>query len=90
MKQEIFRPEGIDLFFYKDDLDITIQQHIQGLDLWGIILLPIIAFFQYYFILPRGLLSTSQLFLRWVLCISFTKDLIILTIRHTSKSIINF
>lgn len=43
MRQEIFRPEGIDLFFYKDDLDITIQQHIQGLDAYGIFFFPFIA-----------------------------------------------
>ncbi|MEM1321021.1 MAG: hypothetical protein AAGG75_12280 [Bacteroidota bacterium] len=44
-KQEIFRPEGIDLFHYRNGLDITIQQHVQGLDIWGIILFPIFAFF---------------------------------------------
>lgn len=45
MKQEVFRPEGIELFYYKDDLDITIQQHIQGLDVWGLVLFPVIALF---------------------------------------------
>jgi hypothetical protein len=51
MRQEIFRPEGIDLFFYEDDLDITIQQHIQGIDIYGIVFLPIIAIFSilYFF-----------------------------------------
>ena len=44
IKQEMFRPEGIDMFFYKENLDITIQQHIQGLDLYGLILLPTFAF----------------------------------------------
>ncbi|MFK8104663.1 MAG: hypothetical protein AB8G15_19215 [Saprospiraceae bacterium] len=45
MKQEIFRPEGVDLFYYKDDMEITVQQHIHGLDALGIIFLPILATF---------------------------------------------
>jgi transcription elongation factor Elf1 len=45
MKQEVLRPEGIDLFYYRDDLDITVQHHIQGLDVWGLSLFPVIALF---------------------------------------------
>ncbi len=45
VKQEILRPEGIDLFFFKDDLDITVQDHIQGLDAFGIVILPMLAIF---------------------------------------------
>ncbi len=45
IKQEFIRPEGIDLFYYKDDLDITVQQHIQGLDAFGVIILPVLAAF---------------------------------------------
>lgn len=45
MKQEVFRPEGIDLFFYGDEMDITVQQHVQGVDAFGVILMPVIAFF---------------------------------------------
>ena len=44
-KQEVLRPEGIDLFYFRDSLDITIQQHIQGLDAAGIIFFPILAVF---------------------------------------------
>ncbi len=54
MKQEVFRPEGIDLFHYKDDLDITIQQHFQGLDVFGIILMPALAFFSFLFHFAKG------------------------------------
>ncbi|MEM9547146.1 MAG: hypothetical protein AAGA77_14290 [Bacteroidota bacterium] len=43
VKQQFLRPEGIDLFHYKDELDITLDQHIQGLDLWAISLIPIFA-----------------------------------------------
>ena len=43
MKQEVFRPEGIDLFFYNDDLEISVQQHIQGVDLYGLMIFPFIA-----------------------------------------------
>jgi len=70
MKQEIFRPEGIDLFHYKDDLDITIQQHFQGLDAFGITLLPVLVFFPLCFILQKGFLFTILLFLLWEPCIS--------------------
>lgn len=45
IKQEFLRPEGIDLFYFKEDLEITVQQHIQGLDLAGLILFPALAFF---------------------------------------------
>ncbi len=50
-KQEVLRPEGIDLFYYKDDLDITIQHHLQGLDVFGLTIFPIVAVFLifYYF-----------------------------------------
>ena len=44
IKQEIFRPEGIDLFYFKEDLDITVQQHVQGLDAYGIVFFPSLAF----------------------------------------------
>lgn len=44
IKQQTLRPEGIDLFYYRDELDITIQQHIQGFDLWAISFSPLIAF----------------------------------------------
>lgn len=49
MKQDVLRPEGIDLFYYRDDLDITVQQHIQGLDLYGISFFPITALFTVLF-----------------------------------------
>lgn len=55
MKQEVFRPEGIELFYYKDDLDITIQQHIQGLDALALIFLPVLAFFSILFHIGKGL-----------------------------------
>ncbi len=55
MKQEIFRPEGIDLFHYKDDLDITIQQHIQGLDVAGLIFMPTLAFFSFVLHFAKGI-----------------------------------
>lgn len=55
MKQEVFRPEGIELFYYKDDLDITIQQHFQGLDALGAIFLPVFAFFSILFHIGKGL-----------------------------------
>lgn len=45
IKQAILRPEGIDLFHFQDDLDITVDQYIQGADAWGIVMLPIFAVF---------------------------------------------
>lgn len=55
MKQEFIRPEGIDLFFYRDDLDITIQQHVQGVDTFGIIFGPTLAFFTLILHLAKGI-----------------------------------
>lgn len=43
MKQQILQPEGIDLFYYRDELDITIPQPIQGLDAALIIFVPFLA-----------------------------------------------
>ena len=45
IKQQRLRPEGIDLFYYKDELEITIQQHIHGYDAWAIAFSPLIAIF---------------------------------------------
>jgi len=45
MKHEYFRPEGIDLFYYKDEMDITLDQHIQGFDFYGLLIVPVVAFF---------------------------------------------
>ncbi len=55
MKQEVFRPEGIDLFYYKDDLDITVQQHIHGVDAAGLFLLPTIALFSILLYFAKGI-----------------------------------
>ena len=33
MKQEFFRPEGIDLFYFKDDLEISIEGHPNNWDI---------------------------------------------------------
>jgi hypothetical protein len=43
IKQQILRPEGIDLFYYGDELDITIDQHIEGFNAWAIAFAPFIA-----------------------------------------------
>jgi len=43
IKQEIIRPEGIDLFYFKDDLDISIQQPPNELDIVLVFILPFIA-----------------------------------------------
>lgn len=55
VKQEVLRPEGIDLFFYKDDLDITIQEHIQGLNAFGIFFLPVLSFFSILIYFTKGI-----------------------------------
>ena len=45
MKQEFFRPEGIELFHYKDDLEISIKQHVEGFDAYGLYFSPLFAIF---------------------------------------------
>lgn len=40
VKQEFLRPEGIDLFHFKENLDISIEQHIQGVIVFGLIVFP--------------------------------------------------
>ncbi len=48
VKQDLLRPEGIDLFHFKNNLDITIDQHIHGVDAFGIGLFPIAAVFSVF------------------------------------------
>lgn len=55
MKQQTIRPEGIDLFYFKDDLEITVQQHVQGLDLYGVIFFPILCFFSLLIYFTKGM-----------------------------------
>jgi len=55
MKQEIFRPEGIDLFYFKDDLEITIQPHLGLLDLF-----PLAAAFSGFLYFSKGISIYSQ------------------------------
>ncbi|PHN03901.1 hypothetical protein [Flavilitoribacter nigricans] len=55
MKQEFIRPEGVDLFYFKDDLDITVQQHIQGLDAFGIFFAPMSAIFALLIYVAKGI-----------------------------------
>lgn len=57
MKQELLRPEGVDLFYYKDDLDITVQQHIQGFDIAGISFLPMLAIFAFLIYFAKGTIT---------------------------------
>jgi hypothetical protein len=55
MKQDIIRPEGIDLFYYKDDLDITINKHLQGLDAVGTFILPSFSFLSIILYFAKGI-----------------------------------
>ncbi len=55
MKQEIFRPEGIDLFYYKNDLEISIEPHIGLLDAFGGFLFPIAAVFSFFLYFSEGI-----------------------------------
>ena len=45
IKQEVLRPEGIDIFYYKNDLDITLEQPkgvLDGLLLFPLFILPVL------------------------------------------------
>jgi len=45
MKQEVFRPEGIELFYFKDDMEITLDGHVNQWDLtWLILLVSVVIF----------------------------------------------
>jgi len=49
-KSEFFRPEGIDLFFYKDDMEITVQEQTKGWEmLWVVCFLFLAGFCLAYF-----------------------------------------
>lgn len=55
VKQELIRPEGIDLFYYKDDLDITVNKHLQGFDAGGLIMFPSFAFLAIILYIAKGI-----------------------------------
>ena len=54
IKQEIFRPEGIDLFYYKGDLEIATRQPIHPLDAFAMIMFPFFAFMTWLMYLKKG------------------------------------
>lgn len=43
-KQEVIKPEGIDIFYFNDEMDITLQQPYGIIEIVSIILLPIFIF----------------------------------------------
>ncbi|MFT4665030.1 MAG: hypothetical protein ACI8YQ_000382 [Polaribacter sp.] len=43
-KQEVLRPEGIDIFYFQEDLDIVIKQPMTALEVIGLSLLPLFVF----------------------------------------------
>jgi len=43
-KTQIFKPEGIDVFYFQDNMDITVDQHIEGADAWLISMVPSFTF----------------------------------------------
>lgn len=43
-KQEVVRPEGIDIFYFQNDLDISIKQPLTPVELITICLLPFLVF----------------------------------------------
>lgn len=57
VKQEFIRPEGIDLFYFKNSMDITVQQHVQGLDMLGLVFSPILAIFSFLIFFIKGTIS---------------------------------
>lgn len=54
MKQEIFRPEGIDLFYYKGDLEIALQQNIHPLEAFFMGMFPFLAFITTLIFFKKG------------------------------------
>ena len=97
VKQEILRPEGIELFYFDDDLEITIQQHVQGVDAFGLVFLPIIAVFSIiiFFIGKHPispyipiLSSLGALFFIYR-CLNYSANKTYIDINNKSLSIIN-
>jgi len=55
MKQELFRPEGVDLFYFKEDMEIAVQQPIHWVDMSGALFLPLIAIFTTFLCYEKGI-----------------------------------
>lgn len=43
IKQEVIRPEGIDIFYYEDELDLTVQQPYTAWEVLGVVFIPLFA-----------------------------------------------
>ena len=54
VRNETLRPEGIDLFYYKGDLDITVQQHIYGAEAALIGFTPFVAILSLFLYFDKG------------------------------------
>ncbi len=54
IKEEFFRPEGVDLFFYKGDMEITVKQPVHWIDSSVGMLLPVIAGFSFFICYDKG------------------------------------
>jgi len=53
-RPEIIRPEGIDLFYFKDELDITVQQPLTVLEIILFMIMPLVLFFSFLFWIKQG------------------------------------
>ncbi len=52
--QEIIRPEGIDLFYFKDELDITVDQPLAIIEFVLFLVLPLVLLFSVLFWYKQG------------------------------------
>lgn len=54
VKQTYLRPEGIEMFSYKGELDFTMSQTIQGVDLFVLLILPMLSVFAILLTVLKG------------------------------------
>lgn len=79
-KQEVIRPEGIELFKYKDEIDITVDQPPSVFEALAILIfLPLIIFFCFMFYYKQGFspIWTIGSGLFWILALAnsfYSKD----------------
>ena len=68
IKQEIIRPEGIDLFYFKEELDITIQQPYSVLEaIWGTMTILLALLFTFLAFAKFGTFPFTPAIISWLL-----------------------
>jgi len=67
--QEILRPEGIEIFHFKNEMDITVKQPYTGVEIIPMMLIPFFAVFSTLAYFAKGTIPLSPVIIGWGLLV---------------------